>query len=436
MTLNDSQNTRPSPDRASAFARPNRPDHEAAARATAEDAAAACGEAVWLASADIAPATLTRLFDRPERSWRLAAAAWLEDSLLLAQSAVWRRGWQPADVHRLARRKSALSARIAHEVMALELQGHARTAVDQRFWDQLGDLDPDRPQKIAHGHLRRRTKDTDWPRAAAAAAQLVAVLRMLPPVQLLCPIPGQGTPAAQPRPTAAVDDRILARVRGLLAKAESTEFEAEADAFTAGAQALMTRHAIDRAMLHHDAPDLGDKPAALRIGIDNPYEQQKALLLAVVAEANECRSVWAQRLAFCTVVGFAAELAAVESLFTSLLLQATSAMARQGARRNSRTGSRTRSFRASFLEAYACRIGERLRETAAAETERASTTGGFGSALVPVLAARRQETEQAFEAMFPDTTTGASSRTYDLEGWQAGTAAADLAHISWGSELP
>lgn len=404
-------------------------------RSRADDAVAACREAVWLSSADIAATAVARLFAQSDPRWRSAAARWLDESLRAAQKTVWRRGWQPADVHRLARRKSALAARLSQEVMVFELGDYARTAVDERFWEQLDELERDGVARGGAAPMQRRTADSEWARAAATAAQLVSLLRMLPQVQKLCPVPGEATPATA-RPATPVDDRVLTRVRGLLAKAESTEFEAEAEAFTAGAQALMTRHSIDRAMLDHQTAAKGDGPGALRIGIENPYEQPKAMLLAVVAEANECRSVWSQRLGFCTVVGFAAELAAVESLFTSLLLQATAAMGRQGARRTSRTGSRTRAFRASFLEAYACRIGERLRETAAKETERASASTGFGAALLPVLAARRQETESVFEEMFPETTTTSSSRSYDLDGWQAGTAAADLAHISWGSELP
>lgn len=54
------------------------------------------------------------------------------------------------------------------------------------------------------------------------------------------------------------------------------------------------------------------------------------------------------------------DLDAVELLFTSLLVQATTAMLAAGSRQDAHGRSRTRSFRQSFLAAYAQRIGERL----------------------------------------------------------------------------
>ena len=46
-----------------------------------------------------------------------------------------------------------------------------------------------------------------------------------------------------------VDAGVLAKVRALLAKAESTTFEAEAEALTAKAHQLMVRHTIDEALV-------------------------------------------------------------------------------------------------------------------------------------------------------------------------------------------
>jgi hypothetical protein len=111
---------------------------------------------------------------------------------------------------------------------------------------------------------------------------------------------------------------MLTRVRALLAKAESTEFEAEVETFTAAAQSLMARHSIDVAML---AAESGGRPGTegpqgRRLSIDAPYEVPKLMLLNVVASANRCRSIWNKKLGFATVLGFTPDLHAVEVLFT------------------------------------------------------------------------------------------------------------------------
>src|SRR5262249_11766348 len=133
-----------------------------------------------------------------------------------------------------------------------------------------------------------------------------------------------GRPTGSPFADTA-DPRILDKVRALLAKAESTGFAEEAEALTAKAQQLMARHSIDEALLAA-REGARDEPAGCRVGIDSPYELAKASLLDVVAGANRCRSVWAKSLGFATVIGFQPDLDAVELLYTSLLVQATSAM--------------------------------------------------------------------------------------------------------------
>ncbi len=191
----------------------------------------------------------------------------------------------------------------------------------------------------------------------------------------------------------------------LLAKAESTPFEAEAETFTAGAQSLMARHSIDAALLarpgHDRTGGRGTDPQGRRIGIDNPYEGPKAALLQVVASANRCRMVWSRELGFGTVVGFESDLDGVEVLFTSLLVQATRTLAAAGSRTDPHGGSRTRSFRQSFLAAFADRIGERLHE-ATAQEEVAAADRTNGRELVPILAARAEEVDDMVDTWFPD----------------------------------
>ncbi|HEX8768367.1 MAG TPA: DUF2786 domain-containing protein, partial [Jatrophihabitans sp.] len=229
-------------------------------------------------------------------------------------------------------------------------------------------------------------------------------------------------------PRRGVDQKVLARVRGLLAKAESTTFPEEAEALSAKAQELMSRHCLERLIVDAaDSPSgLDPHPAAARrLWLDNPYVAAKALLVGAVAEANRCRTVLSEKLGFTTVLGDEVDLEVVELLTTSLLVQATRAMVSAGSQ-TTRTGrSRTRSYRQSFLVAYATRIGERLADA----RDAGAAAVPDPARLLPVLAAREHVVDELFESMFPESVPRSFS-VGNAAGWHAGRAAADLAVLT------
>ena len=141
-----------------------------------------------------------------------------------------------------------------------------------------------------------------------------------------------GRPPRPPASTRDLRDRLLTRIRGLLAKAEATDHPAEAETFTAKAQELMTRHAVDEAVLrgrqHEDIP-----VASRRVHLQSPYANVKATLLNAVARPNRCRMVLHERVRHRVLVGTPTDVDQTELLFTSLLIQATRAMAEAGTRR-------------------------------------------------------------------------------------------------------
>lgn len=238
----------------------------------------------------------------------------------------------------------------------------------------------------------------------------------------------RGTPEREP----PLNEKLADRIGALLAKAESTDYEAEAEALTAKAQDLVTRYALAR-LLERIEGDTRTAAAigARRIWIDAPYVEAKASLLAAVAQANRCRAVLVEELGFLTVVGEPHDLDVVDLLGTSLLVQANAAMLRHGAQVDHYGRSRTRSFRQSFLLSYAVRIGERLRavdSTALAESEQRDR-------LLPVLRAGREAVDEHTERLFPRLQTGRASRTIDGQGWAAGRAAADLARLDINGRL-
>ena len=220
--------------------------------------------------------------------------------------------------------------------------------------------------------------------------------------------------------------RILEKVRGLLAKAESTEFPAEAEALTAKAQELMARHCIEQAMLHDGNPGSRARPTSVRVVIEAPHASAKVQLLQSVAAANGCRTIWSERDRVAHTFGYADDLAAVEMLFTSLLVQATVAVHRAGPQRDQFGRVRTASFRRAFLIAFAAGIGRRLREAAdAARDEMAASTG---TDLVPVLRHRRAEVDTAVQEAFPSTRRMTASAS-NVDGWRAGAASAANADL-------
>ncbi|MDL4770593.1 DUF2786 domain-containing protein [Actinomadura xylanilytica] len=370
--------------------------------------------------------------------WRRAADLALLDRLRVSVTTAWERGWQPADIARYtARRHGPRHRRLVIDAIAAELRGYSAATVDGTWHDQLAALGAEIWWERDDGYLDAWSEREGIDRTAlvVCVAELAHLLIGLPLLARIGPPPGTAGDAGQPPPEAVrdVDQRMLGKVRALLAKAESTEFPEEAEALSARAQELMARHSIGHALLAAESGHAGE-PAGRRIAVDNPYDAPKAVLLTVVAEANRCRAVWHRELGFSTVLGFPADLTAVEMLFTSLLVQATAAMVHAGPRRDSRGRSRTRSFRHAFLNAYAARIGERLRGAAGEAASRAAAGAG-GKDLLPVLAARDRAVEQAVDSLFPNLAKSQAGSVSNYEGWVAGRVAADLASLNGRSEV-
>lgn len=369
-----------------------------------------------------------------ERS-RHSVAQEVEAGLVGQVSGIWENGWQPADVMNLTvrmlgqRETGLVRCAIAAEAAGYEQGGEAVAAGWMAQLDDVGAerwWDPDRPWLLQ--------VEGPWPEVLVACVRLLSLLGTLPELPRLIPPPAQWLSLTATRSPSGTHlaPGILAKVRALLAKAESTSFDAEAEALTAKAQELMTRHRIDRATAGGE--DLVDEEVVgRRIWIDNPYPEAKSVLLAGIAGANGCRAVWTKDFGFVTVFGFAEELDGVEELFTSLLVQATTALQREGSKSDRYGRSRTTRFRRSFLVAFGHRVSERLRH-ATDETVR-TAEAQTGSALVPILVRREQAADEAVERVFQDLKSVSVSAT-DWEGYRSGTRLGDRADLGTGDPVP
>ncbi len=363
-------------------------------------------------------------------------------------SSLYEHGWQPADIAHAVKRQWTVRA---SRLMIAAIAGDARRSdapvrAPQRWLSQLDDLGVYDPagNVIIGGHDQAvagwaRSERLDPDESLTISLQVLAQLMVAGRQAVLIEPPsawGASNRGATPKgamSTGEIDAKALKLIRALLAKAEATTFEHEAEAFTTKAQEMMTRYSIDAAVLAAAgrAGNVGADPniESRRFHIDSPYADEKAAFLAVIADVNGARSIWSPHVGFATVMGFAVDLQLTDLLFTSLLVQATRASAEATA---TDRRLRTPSFRRAFLIAFADRIGERLEATqqqAASDAEQQ-----YGSALVPILADREAAVTEACTRTFPQTTL-MPARRLNANGWHAGRAAADRAQIGHGKAI-
>ncbi|UOY00661.1 DUF2786 domain-containing protein [Blastococcus sp. PRF04-17] len=349
--------------------------------------------------------------------------------LLAGLEETWERGWQPADVVHLAQREATSSAvplavaLIAEHARRVDAAGRAPDVWVEQL-AELGALGAGDPAVIHAWHRTgRRGAEEAW----RIVLRLAVALKWSARMDALVPPPSRWGPprVRHDNHQSGGDERALRRIRGLLTKAESTEFPEEADALTAKAQELMTRHALDTALLDAGPASAGGQAVtARRVHVRDPYVRAKMQLLGAVAEANDVRLVWYQTLGIANLVGVRADVAAVELLFTSLLLQVAQGLA--AAERSGRLRG-SRSFRHSFLLGYAHRIGERLQ--AARQRATAEAAAEHGADLLPVLRNRQEAVEQRVSELFPRVRSSRSRASVDAGGWYAGRAAAERADV-------
>lgn len=340
-----------------------------------------------------------------------------------------RGGWQPTELIRhLSRFGKSSVAGLARVVVAAERNsrvGHsAKDPGWLRQWEAAG-----LPEMTETGWMADwAASHPDWMKRLYRFAM---ILGGMPPLEPLLP-PSSGARASsrlasKQTPTSA--HPMLVRVRALLAKAESTQYESEAIAFTAKAQELMTKHALDQAMLA--GADAGPaSPGVIRIPIDPPYLDAKALLLQVIAEHSRCQSVLHAGVEMSSVIGFSTDLEAVELLFTSLLVQAQHALAASSLAAPPGSRARSQSFRAAFLQGFISRIDARLASVNRVAFDQAKAQA---ETFLPVLRSRDEQISAFVEQRFSTLTSSRVRGGYDALGYQHGQRAGDAAALLSGA---
>lgn len=352
----------------------------------------------------------------------------LELALIHRFKVFWANGWLPLDlVEHLRRLVPAALHELAREAMAVQMSRYARASMHPRWWESVVAAEV-RPDRRPEGPSTRAWARRNLVMPPDLLEAVLTILRALAKAWILHPIvPPPGSAAArraaqETEATAGIDPKVLARVRALLAKAESTSFPDEAEALSGKAQELMNRYALERAVVEGVDAQRG-AVMTVRLWLDPPYVQAKTLLVQAVARANRCQSVALTGTDMVSIVGHESDVDTVQILVTTLLVQAGRAMAAEGRATAGGGRSRSRTFRQSFLVAYAGRIGERLSEAAEGTADDVSD-----DRLLPVLAARASAVDDAVGELFGDLSSKIVTG-HDRAGQAAGRAAADSASL-------
>jgi hypothetical protein len=231
-----------------------------------------------------------------------------------------------------------------------------------------------------------------------------------------------------------MSDARLATIRSLLAKAEATQFPAEAEAFNAKAAALMTRYAIDEAMLDRDSPT-GSSPNEVVIEIHRPYIAQKALLVCEVARCLGCRGVRFIPPAGSPseevhVVGYPVDLELVEALVTSLMVQLSGTMLR--GQPEGLSSAASAAWRRSFIGGFVAEVSDRLKAQRAATIVDVTESDGparRGESVALVLADREESVDADFARRHPFVRTSRISAGRSRAGHDSGRSAGRSADL-------
>jgi hypothetical protein len=231
--------------------------------------------------------------------------------------------------------------------------------------------------------------------------------------------------------TAEASERLLDRVRKLLAKAEADGVTvAEAQALTAKAAQLMAKYGIDRALLAARQPET-DKPGNRIVETYNPWARVQAHLLCGLAAALRCQCILLPSPAGQRVhmFGYASDLERADVLYTSVLIQMWHGLATADV---PAAAPSVRAWRRSWLLGFAAAVIARVRaaeQNAERSAEATPARDGSSSAAL-VLADRALVIRQHVAHAYPVTRT--ARVTYSGSGYGDGYAQGKRADIGAG----
>ncbi len=226
-------------------------------------------------------------------------------------------------------------------------------------------------------------------------------------------------------------NNIINRVQALIAKAESSTYSAEADAFMAKAQELINDHAIDQARLKGaDPTSVGHDTVAMK----GTYTKERSLIWSAVANANRCQvltlsSYRSSKVKDLTLIGREQDRQLVRLLATSLELQAVNRLDDLDPAATGGKSGHTATQLPTRLRTRGCRPASALRPHPRSRGSSRRTSTRVGSRCGRWLCRRSLRRK-------PVTTRSGSSRRSGLLTWSPSGSQRRCWSIAYRNESP
>lgn len=261
-----------------------------------------------------------------------------------------------------------------------------------------------------------------------------------------------------------VDDvtaKYAERIAKLLAKAESTTYQEEADSLFAKAQALMTEHSITASMIADAGGAAADILGDGAIHFTGIFQKVTMRLAFNVAANNNVKCVYRELTDYernskgkqvrknsvkVTMFGFSSDIANVELLVNSLQLQCAQAMQRWAKDDPifalASTPMEKFKEKREFIIGFSLEINDRMKKAriegqrAAAEAAKARGVANATSSVALVVQSKEQLVSEGFNKKFPHLRNGKSGiqSRGSSASTNAGRAAGAHANLGGGSK--
>lgn len=231
------------------------------------------------------------------------------------------------------------------------------------------------------------------------------------------------------------DDRMILKIQALMELAQRAGSQHEAENAFAKAQALMSKHAIDEAML--SLRELGREVEIEKERISFGTDRSQQYLLEVVAAANNCAICWVSsayranngrwryRVEAVDIYGVKSDIQFTQMLFASLLLFCERSLSTAREIDPRRYGGKAAgyNFRLGFTSGVKIKL-DIARNTATKEASEPGTE--------LVLSSRRARAESARDSDSPDSTPRGRLSISRANAYNAGLARGQQADVSGG----